>query len=132
MFGGEEDDEDRFSCMMWADHDCCNVNQWRLCTRSRIWFAKRFKGECRAPEAWKKALEHMRDLANLEREVFDIRRVSTGIRIAVNSAPAGFLVALAPLASITIGMNSVVNEDRFKSLAPTVDFHMFQTYLEDM
>ena len=66
----------------------------------------------------------MRDLANLEREVFDIRRVSTG----VNSAPAGFLVALAPLASITIGMNSVVNEDRFKSLAPTVDFHMFQTY----
>ena len=65
--------------------------------------------------------------------MFDIRRVSTGIRIAVNSAPAGFLVALAPLASITtIGRNSVVNEDRFKSLAPTVDFQMLQTYLEDM
>ena len=74
----------------------------------------------------------MKDLANLEREVFDIRRVSTGIRIAVNSAPAGFPVALAPLASITIGRNSVVNEDRFQSLAPTVDFHMLQTYLEDM
>ena len=44
---------------------------------------------------------------------FDVRWVSTRIRVAVYSAPAGCLTTRSQLASITIGVTWVVNRERF-------------------
>ena len=65
----------------------------------------------------------MREIDKLGREAFDIRWVTTGIRIAVNGTPA-----MTPLASIAIGSG----EERTKILVPTVDFPLLQAFLEDM
>ena len=64
--------------------------------------------------------------------MFDLRCVSTGIRVSVNTAPVGLPVVKSTAASITIGGNWVVNEGRFRSLAPAVDFQSLQAHLEDM
>ena len=73
----------------------------------------------------------MRDHAGLTKEQFDIRWVSTGIRVSVNSAPTGCLAVLSQIASITIGANWVMNRDRFNSFAPGVDVDELQTLLDD-
>ena len=74
----------------------------------------------------------MRDMASLGRDAFDISWVSTGIRVAANSARVVSLVAVA-----TIGIdhdlgNCVVNMERMNISAPGVDFQLLQTCLEDM
>ena len=62
---------------------------------------------------WNKAqvifLQAMRDISNMGREAFDIRLVTTGIRITDNGAPDGHVTAMSPVASITIGANWVAN-----------------------
>ena len=56
---------------------------------------------------WNKAqavfLCAMREFDGRQREMFDIRWVSTGIRVSVKSAPSGASPVLSQLASIAIG-----------------------------
>ena len=84
---------------------------------------------------WNKAqaifLCTMRDNAGLTKEMFDIRWVSTGIRVSVNSAPRDRLPVLAKIASITIGANWVLNRDRFSSFIPGIDVDLLQTLFDD-
>ena len=71
------------------------------------------------------------NFGGLQSESFDIRWVSTGIRVSVNSAPAGCLHVSSQLASITIGTTWVLNRERFRMFAPNVDVEMLQTLLDD-
>ena len=73
----------------------------------------------------------MRDNAGLAKEQFDIRWVSTDIRVSVNSAPSGCLAVLSQLASITIGANQVLNRERLNSFLPRVTVDELQTILDD-
>ena len=83
---------------------------------------------------WNKAqaifLCTMRDNASLTKEKFDIK-VSTGIRVSVNSALPDRLPVLAQIASITIGANWVLNRDRFNSFVPEVIVEELRTLLDD-
>ena len=45
----------------------------------------------------------MREIAGLQREAFDIKWISTDIRVAVNSAPAGFPPVISQLADYDRG-----------------------------
>ena len=82
---------------------------------------------------WNKAqaifLCTMRD-DGLTNEQFDIRWVSAGIRVSVNSAPRDRLPVLAQIASLTIGANWVFNRDGFNCFVPGTDDEI-QTLLDD-
>ena len=73
----------------------------------------------------------MREFAGLRSETFDIRWVSTGIRVSVESAPTGCLPVSSQLASITIGATWVLSRERFKNFVPNVDVEMLQTIVDD-
>ena len=62
-------------------------------------------------------LRTMRENAGLTKEQFDMRWVSTGIRVSVNGAPPGCLAVPFPVASITIGANWVLNRENLQSFA---------------
>ena len=64
----------------------------------------------------------MREIARLGRDVFDIRWVSSGIRVAVNSASPGCPTTQSQQVAITIGEAWVLNQERLKIFAPSVDF----------
>ena len=64
----------------------------------------------------------MREHASLLRDTFDIRWVDTGLRVSVSmSSPRGATVVPTPIASFTIGIICVVNQETFKNFAPVVD-----------
>ena len=84
---------------------------------------------------WNKAqavfLCAVRDFAGLRSETLDIRWVSTGIRVSVNSAPTGCLPVLSQLASVTIWATWVLNRERLRIFAQNVDVEMLRTLLDD-
>ena len=62
----------------------------------------------------------MCESAALPRETFDIKWVSTGIRISVNSTPSGALPVSSQLASITTGATWVLNRESSTVLLPVL------------
>ena len=54
------------------------------------------------------------------RETIDVKWVSTGIRVSVNSAPSGALPVLSQLASITIGATWFLNRQSSTVLLPVL------------
>ena len=74
----------------------------------------------------------MRQHANLPRDTFDIRWVQTGLRVSVNMPSPDCLTAvLTQIATFTIGTTCVLDQERFKILAPRMDVEALQTILSD-
>ena len=76
-------------------------------------------------------LRTMRENAGLTKEQFDMRWVSTGIRVSVNGAPPGCLAVLLPVASITIGAHWVLNRENLQIFAPRANVDALQTLVDD-
>ena len=68
----------------------------------------------------------------LERDVFDVRWVTLGLRVDVNCAPRGVPMSVVPSVSFTIGGTWVINAETLKKLALLVDFMALQAQFDDM
>ena len=69
----------------------------------------------------------VRENAGFTKEKFDIRWVSTGIRVSVNCAPPDRLPASTQIAPITFGTNCVLNRDRLNNFVPGIGVDLQQT-----
>ena len=74
----------------------------------------------------------MKEHAKLDRDMFAVRWVTLGLRVDVNCALKGLMMSMVPLASFTIGGNSVINADTLKTIAPSVDCSEVQARFNDL